>query len=58
VDGHEYVERHIDGGTTSSMFFARPGSARRAREAPAGCAGAGSDIYVLVAERCTRTRPR
>lgn len=49
VDGHRYVERHIDGGTTSSMFFAPPWVPHAEREKlPAGWLH-GSDIYILVA---------
>ena len=49
VDGRRYVERHIDGGTTSSMFFAPPWVPPAEREKlPPGWLY-GSDIYVLVA---------
>jgi predicted acylesterase/phospholipase RssA len=49
VDGRQYVERHIDGGTTSSMFFAPPWVPHAEREKlPPGWLY-GSDIYVLVA---------
>ncbi|QJW95960.1 patatin-like phospholipase family protein [Frigoriglobus tundricola] len=49
VDGKRHVERHIDGGTTSSMFFAPPWVPPEARAAlPSGWLY-GSDIYVLVA---------
>ncbi len=49
VDGRRYVERHIDGGTTSSMFFAPPWVPPGEREkVPPGWLY-GSDIYVLVA---------
>lgn len=49
VDGRRYVERHIDGGTTSSMFFAPPWVPPAERDAlPPGWLY-GSDVYVLVA---------
>ena len=48
VDGRRYVERHIDGGTTSSMFFAPPGCRPRRADLPPGWLH-GSDIYILVA---------
>ena len=62
VDGKQYTERHIDGGTTSSMFFAPPlGPSARSGDAdrtgvpiaeheklPTGWLY-GSDVYVLVA---------
>jgi predicted acylesterase/phospholipase RssA len=49
VDGQQHVERHIDGGTTSSMFFAPPWVPHAEREQlPPGWLH-GSDIYVLVA---------
>ncbi len=49
VDGRPYVERHIDGGTTSSMFFAPPPfSADQPDHPPRGWLH-GSDMYVLVA---------
>ncbi|MDY3556878.1 patatin-like phospholipase family protein [Gemmata sp. JC717] len=47
VDGRRYVERHIDGGTTSSMFFAPP-YAPPGHEPPPGWLH-GSNLYVLVA---------
>ncbi len=49
VDGHRYVERHIDGGVTSSMFFAPPWvpPGERAKLPPGWLHG--SDVYVLVA---------
>ena len=49
VDGRPYIERHIDGGTTSSMFFAPPWVPPAEREKlPAGGLH-GSEVYVLVA---------
>jgi hypothetical protein len=49
VDGRPYVERHIDGGTTSSMFFAPPWVPPAERDKlPPGWLH-GSDVYVLVA---------
>ena len=49
VDGRPYVERHIDGGTTSSMFFAPPWVPPEARaKLPPGWLH-GSDIYILGA---------
>jgi predicted acylesterase/phospholipase RssA len=49
VDGRRYVERHIDGGTTSSMFFAPPWVPPAERDhLPRGWLH-GSDVYVLVA---------
>lgn len=49
VDGKRYVERHIDGGTTSSMFFAPPWVPREQRDSlPTGWLY-GSDMYILVA---------
>ena len=49
VDGKPYVERDIDGGTTSSMFFAPPWVPPGARaKLPAGWLY-GSEVYVLVA---------
>jgi hypothetical protein len=49
VDGRRYVERHIDGGTTSSMFFAPPWVPPAEREnLPPGWLY-DSDLYILVA---------
>ncbi|HEY1187822.1 MAG TPA: patatin-like phospholipase family protein [Gemmata sp.] len=48
VDGRRYVERHIDGGTTSSMFFAPPHAPQHGADLPAGWLH-GSNLYVLVA---------
>jgi hypothetical protein len=49
VDGRRYIERHVDGGTTSSMFFAPPWVPPEVREGlPPGWLY-GSDIYILVA---------
>ncbi|MBN9118950.1 MAG: patatin-like phospholipase family protein [Planctomycetes bacterium] len=49
VDGRRYVERHIDGGTTSSMFFVPPWVPPGARDQlPPGWLY-GSDVYILVA---------
>ena len=49
VDGKRHVERHIDGGTTASMFFAPPWVPAAEREKlPAGWLH-GSDVYILVA---------
>jgi predicted acylesterase/phospholipase RssA len=49
VDGVPYVERHIDGGTTGSMFFAPPYvPADRRDKLPAAWLH-GSDLYILVA---------
>lgn len=49
VDGQRYVERHIDGGTTSSMIFAPPWVPPEARPAlPPGWLH-DSNIYILVA---------
>lgn len=49
VDGAAYVERHVDGSTTSSMFFAPPYIAPEARAALPPNWLHGSDVYVLVA---------
>jgi hypothetical protein len=49
VDGRPYVERHIDGGTTSSMFFAPPVLPPEQRARPPRGWLYGSDMYVLVA---------
>lgn len=62
VDGKRYVERHIDGGTTSSMFFAPP----HVQGAPPGPMPPGwlhdSNVYVLVAGKMypdpTPVKPR
>jgi hypothetical protein len=49
VDGVPHVERHIDGGTSSSMFFVPPWVPHEDRkELPAGWLY-GSDLYILVA---------
>jgi predicted acylesterase/phospholipase RssA len=49
VDNREYVERHIDGGTTSSMVYASPWVPAEARATlPPGWLY-GSDLYILVA---------
>jgi len=49
VDGVRHVERHIDGVTSSSMFFAPPWVPPEQRaNLPAGWLY-GSDIYILVA---------
>jgi predicted acylesterase/phospholipase RssA len=49
VDGVRYVERHIDGGTSSSMFFVPPWvpPEQRAELGPGWLYG--SDLYILVA---------
>ena len=62
VDGKRHTERHIDGGTTSSMFFAPPWVPPAEREKlPAGWLH-GSDVYVLVAGKMypdpTPVKPR
>lgn len=49
VDGRPYVERHIDGGVTSSMFFAPPWLPPGEREPPPRGWLHGSDMYMLVA---------
>lgn len=49
VDGRPYVERHIDGGTTSSMFFAPPWLPPEERDRPPRGWLHGSDMYMLVA---------
>jgi hypothetical protein len=49
VDGVPHVERHIDGSTSSSMFFAPPWVSPQERpKLPAGWLH-GSDLYILVA---------
>ena len=49
VDGRRYVERHIDGGTSSSMIFAPPWVAPALRDKlPPGWLY-GSNMYILVA---------
>ncbi len=49
VDGVRHVERHIDGVTSSSMFFAPPWVPPEKRDSlPAGWLY-GSDLYILVA---------
>ncbi len=62
VDGKRFVERHIDGGTTSSMFFAPPWVPHAEHEKlPAGWLH-GSEVYVLVAGKMypdpTPVKPR
>ncbi|HEY1190324.1 MAG TPA: patatin-like phospholipase family protein, partial [Gemmata sp.] len=62
VDGKRYVERHIDGGTTSSMFFAPPWVPPEARaHLPTGWLY-GSELYILVAGKMypdpTPVKPR
>jgi hypothetical protein len=49
VDGRPYVERHIDGGITSSMFFAPPWLPPGERDRPPRGWLHGSDMYILVA---------
>jgi predicted acylesterase/phospholipase RssA len=49
VDGRRYVERHVDGGTTSSMFFAPPYVPPEEREKLPTNWLHGSNLYVLVA---------
>ena len=49
VDGRTTVERHIDGGTTSSMFFAPPYVPPEQRDALPPTWLHGSDMYILVA---------
>jgi predicted acylesterase/phospholipase RssA len=49
VDGKRYVERHVDGGTTSSMFFAPPYVPPEAQATLPPNWLAGSDLYILVA---------
>lgn len=49
VDGQRYVERHIDGGTTSSMVYAPPWVPPESRaELPPGWLY-GSELYIVVA---------
>jgi predicted acylesterase/phospholipase RssA len=62
VDGKRYVERHIDGGTTSSMFFVPPWAPPEERaKLPPGWLY-GSDVYILVAGKMypdpTPVKPR
>ncbi len=49
VDGKRYVERHIDGGTTSSMFFAPPWVPPEQRPTLPSTWLFGSELYILVA---------
>jgi predicted acylesterase/phospholipase RssA len=49
VDGRRHVERHIDGGVSSSMFFAPPYVPPEQRDALPANWLYGSDMYVLVA---------
>jgi hypothetical protein len=49
VDGRRHVERHIDGGTTSSMFFAPPWVPLEQRAALPATWLHGSNMYILVA---------
>ncbi|MCE9565479.1 MAG: patatin-like phospholipase family protein [Planctomycetes bacterium] len=49
VDGRRHVERHIDGGVSSSMFFAPPWVPPEARAALPASWLHGSDLYILVA---------
>ena len=49
VDGVRHVERHVDGGTSSSMFFVLPWVPPQQRaDLPPGWLY-GSDLYILVA---------
>ncbi|MBP3958656.1 patatin-like phospholipase family protein [Gemmata sp. G18] len=62
VEGKRFVERHIDGGTTSSMFFAPPWVPHAEHEKlPVGWLY-GSEVYVLVAGKMypdpTPVKPR
>ncbi|MBA4067250.1 MAG: hypothetical protein C0501_26795 [Isosphaera sp.] len=62
VDGKRYVERHVDGGTTSSMFFAPPYVPAEDQAALPPNWLYGSDLYILVAGKMypdpTPVRPR
>jgi predicted acylesterase/phospholipase RssA len=49
VDGRRYVERHVDGGTTSSMFFAPPYVPPEQRDALPPNWLYDSNLYILVA---------
>ena len=49
VDGRRHVERHIDGGTASSMFFAPPWVPPEARDALPPTWLHGSNMYILAA---------
>jgi len=49
VDGRRHVERHIDGGVSSSMFFAPPWVPPEERDALPPSWLHGSDLYILVA---------
>ena len=49
VDGQRYVERHVDGGTTSSMFFAPPYVPPEQRDTLPATWLHGSNMYILVA---------
>lgn len=49
VNGVPYVERHIDGGTTGSMFFAPPYVPENQRDGLPAAWLHGSDLYILVA---------
>jgi len=49
VDGQRHVERHIDGGVSSSMFFAPPWVPPEARADLPPSWLHGSDLYILVA---------
>jgi predicted acylesterase/phospholipase RssA len=49
VDGVPHIERHVDGGTSSSMFFAPPWVPPEQRDKLPASWLYGSDLYVLVA---------
>ena len=49
VDGVRHVERHVDGSTSSSMFFAPPWVPPDARENLPSTWLHGSNLYILVA---------
>jgi predicted acylesterase/phospholipase RssA len=49
VDGRRRIERHVDGGVSSSMFFAPPWVPPEQRENLPSTWLYGSDLYILVA---------
>lgn len=49
VDGVRYVERHVDGNTSSAMFFVPPYMPAEARATLPSTWLHGSDLYILVA---------
>jgi hypothetical protein len=49
VDGHPFIERHVDGGVSAALFFRPPYVPPEQRHDPVATSLAGTDLYILVA---------